>query len=229
MRPFLKTHQTNQSKIRRNFVIRISRRAWSCPANLVKRCLSPDAVANGEGRPTREQIIQSAAQRVDIGKVRCRSEATVVLLRGHVVRRAESLLLAGQLNVPIEQLRKTEIRQPWVSRFIKQNVLRLDVTVQDAALVSRVTGISRFGDDRSSARRVERARPRRAVKVVPRHPLHGDARDGVRSPNVEHAHDPGMIQPRQRLGFQPKPLKCLRMLPVLSPEALDGNRLAGLG
>ena len=81
----------------------------------MKRCLSPDAVANREGRPTRQQIVECAAKRVDIGKVRRRPKATVILLRGHVVRSAECLLLAGQLNVSVKQLCEPEIGQARVA------------------------------------------------------------------------------------------------------------------
>src|SRR5262249_3720114 len=100
---------------------------------------SRDRSLGPERRAAGEQLVEDGAQAVDVaggGEDRVAAR----LLRGDVARRADDRRGRGRARAGVEPLREAEVGDVGPARLVEQDVGRLEVAVQYAALVRVVDG-----------------------------------------------------------------------------------------
>ena len=131
------------------------RRAVRGPARASR---APSRRANG-ARPVSSGV-EDRPQAVDVGGRRDRAAAPDGLLGGHVGGRAQDRAGDGQARVGLDPLGQAEVGDVGLALGVEQDVGRLQVAVQDAALVGVVDGLGDLGDQPRGGPRVGRvARP----------------------------------------------------------------------
>ncbi len=166
-----------------------------------------------EGTLAREQPVEQHAERVEV-RLSVDGPAGELLGR-RVGERADELTVARDLVERFEQPRGPEVEELHASVALHQHVRRLQIAVDDAALVEVV---ERIGDGAHDADHLQRsprcAGPSARLGVD----LGGDAVEElhrqiglalVREPEAVDAHDVRVVEPRQR--------------PVLAIEARNGQ------
>ncbi len=122
-----------------------------------------------ERRPAGEQSVQRRAQGVHVGRRPDLASLAAGLLRRHVAGRAHDLARAGQPAVALDLLRQPEVGDPRVALLVEQDVARLQVAVNHAALVGILDRVGHRGHQRGRlAGRKRPARPAAGTGSGPR-------------------------------------------------------------
>ena len=121
-----------------------------------------------ERRPAGDQGIERRPQRIHVGRRADLAPLAAGLLRRHVAGRPHDLARAGQPAVALHLLGQAEVGDPRVAVLVEQDVGRLQVAVNHAALVGildglgdawRISAAASRGGSGPSARRWERLCP----------------------------------------------------------------------
>ncbi len=116
----------------------------------------------------REQDVKDVAQAVNVGRRRDCAPIARDLLRGHVAGGAELDVALREFERRMKALRQTEIDDERRACGVDQDIGRLQVTVQHAALVCVMNRTGHRGDELCRAFRIrERNRPLLVCAVLP--------------------------------------------------------------
>jgi hypothetical protein len=138
------------------------------------------------------------------------------LLRGHVVRRAEARAARGERRAAgrvADQLGDAEVGDLHAALRVEEEVFRLDVAVEHAALVGVLERLADLRHHRERLGGREAAGVHRLPQVHAVHVLHEQVREAAGLAEVEHAHDAGVREAREQ--------------PALAQEALGEVRVRG--
>ena len=121
-----------------------------------------------EGRAATQEVVEEGAETIDIAGHADLAALARRLFRGNVAGRAEHLARKGQVRSPKSKVRsggqplgQAEVGDAGLVERIDENIRRLEVAVEDAALVGVVDG---FGDELQVAGRAPRCQ-----RLVPHH------------------------------------------------------------
>ena len=103
-----------------------------------------------ERRPARHQRIERRPEGIHVSRRPHVTALAAGLLRRHVARRPHDLARAGQPAVGLQLLGQPEVGDPRVAVLVEQNIGRLQVAVDHAALVGVLDGLAHL---RPSVRR----------------------------------------------------------------------------
>ncbi len=162
-----------------------------------------------ERRPAREQLVEDGSQPIDVGRRADQRRTPAGLLRRHVAGSAHELAATGRIGPIVEPLGQAEIRDLEHSAGGHQDVGRLQVAVNDSALVGGVNGPCQGLDQMCGVTRLQcnaRESLRQALTV--------DILQGKEGTSVLLAHfvdldDVGVLHPRQQFPLSPEPGQVL--------------------
>ncbi len=175
-------------------------------------------------RPAGEQLVEDGAQAVNVRGGGQPLPGGAGLFRGHVRGRADDGLGLGQAAFLLEALGQAEVGELRIARAVQQHVGRLEVAVQDAALVGVMDGAGQgrhqageaclllIGGPVPLSRHLEFGEP--ASQAASFHELQGEVGLVVDLANVVDGDDVGMVQLGGGLG--------------LDAEAAQGRARGGL-
>ena len=154
--------------------------------------------------PAGEGLEQDAAERVDVG---ARSDRhSLDLLRCRVVDRAHPRAGARQPADRAGVLRQAEVGQIYVVLAGQQDVGRLDVAMDQVALVRSVKGTCNLTDEMHRARGRQRSAVDGLAQVRSLHPAHRDVESAVGLARLVHRDDVRVIDRRGDHPLAPEPL-----------------------
>ena len=173
-----------------------------------------------------QQLVQDDAERVDVR--RTGGLLAPGLLRGEIRRSSEHRSDLGQSSA-VDCVRDTEVRHLQCAVPREQEVLWLDVTMDEPALVGmRETCGSLSSQHRDPLRR-KGPRPQKLLGEVPAlDVLEDHERASIRLTTPEHAHDVWMGEPAGELGFPSEALAQMRVGGEVVGEELHGHRRIAL-
>ena len=178
------------------------------------------------GRHTRQAVVEHRAERVDVGAAVQR--VPLRLLGRHVVARAEHAARVGERRRVVDA-RDAEVGQLGVPIRRQQHVVRLDVTVHDAALVRVGEGRGHLHGDRERLGERQAPLERDAlVQVVPVDELADDERAPVRLAAVDDGDDAGVREQGERAGLALEAIDRVGRLQTPRVQELDGHGAAEL-
>ena len=146
------------------------------------------------------------------------------LLRGHVVRRAQRNAAAGQPRPIIQAPGQPEVRDLGGAVGGQEDVTRLQVAVDDPAVVGRLDGLSQRGDERRGPAGGEGSDRKPLGETSPFDELHREVRSPVVVADVVDLHDVGVSQARGGLGLALESLPFVGSGKVAGQQHLDGDR-----
>ncbi len=151
------------------------------------------------GRHARQAVVEQRAERVDVCAAVERSPLR--LLRRDVVAGAEHASGVGQRGLVVDA-RDAEVGQLRVPVGRQQDVVRLDVAVDHAALVGVGQGVGHLHRDRERLGEGQRALQRDAlVQVAAVDELAHDERTPIGLAAVDDGHDARVREQRERAGL----------------------------
>ena len=110
------------------------------------------AVGAVEGRLQGQELVEGHAQRVDVGPAVEQHVLARGLLRAHIPQGPDDAAAERDQRVTLD-LRQAEVGDPELAPVVHQQVGRLDVAVQDPALVGVVEGLGRLDAQPGHARK----------------------------------------------------------------------------
>jgi hypothetical protein len=170
----------------------------------------------------REHLVEDHAQRVDVRAAvhRLRFQR---LLRRHVSRRPSRRFRRGG-RIAVEHLRDAKIRDLHAAILRQQQVLRLDVTMHNPALVRKLQRLAEWWYDRERLLRRQLPGAKQLTQVHAVHVLHQQIEKAVRLAEIMDCDDVRMVQPGERLRLAGEPLRESRLLAPLRREELQGDK-----
>jgi hypothetical protein len=162
-----------------------------------------------------QDFVENRPQAVNIHG-RGRRAQSGSLLRSHVGGRAYHRPHQGQQGIRVDPTREAEIADPWLAVLIEQDVSRLQVAVENAALVGKMDGPGYADHQRGRhAWSSQEVAPGDAdSQASAQNQLHAEVVLPLPFSHLVNGDDVRMIQMRRRLGFPPKPrnLRLVRQL-----------------
>ena len=158
-----------------------------------------------ERRLTGEQSVQDRSQSVDVAQGRHQPLAPGGLLGSHVGRRAEDGARFGQAAIVLDLLRQAEVAHMRFALLVKENVGRLEITVEDAALVGVVNSLGDRDHELRGVLRVGGVRRECPAQARTADQLHREITLAVVLSHLVDRHDVGMVEPGDRLGLVLEP------------------------
>ena len=169
------------------------------------------------GHASGQQFVEHHADGVDIASRVDRRRIAEDLLRAHVGERAHQLSFTRVQRVrrlSLEQAGDAEVEHFRLARAIDEDVARLDVAVDDAAIVRVLDGVADSRDELEPRRDIERVRRDVLAQWRALDELHGEVRlrclADLRGPGLVDLRDAGMLQPAEHLRLA---LETLEHLP----------------
>ena len=123
------------------------------------------------------------------------------LLRRHVAGRAHDLTRAGQTAVALELLRQPEVGDPRVAVLVEQDVARLEVAVNHAALVGIVDRFGNRGHQRGRLAGRKRSVGQPLGQALALDEAHREVVLALVLADLEDRDDPGVIEIGRGLGL----------------------------
>ena len=139
-----------------------------------------------------------------------------VIEGAHELPRTREALLAGGLGQP-------EVSQECVVPTGDKDVLRLDVSVDQAGLVRRVERFSYRGENANRPPWVEFARDDHVLEVRPADQPHGDEHALIAVPRLVHGDDVRVVDPGLKLPLTPEPLAEHQVVAQVRRQHLERN------
>ena len=133
-------------------------------AHLVERL---DQRRTGKRCPACQQGVEDRAQAVDVGRRRERAPGTGRLLGRHVRGGPHRRARLRQLAVALDALGQPEVGDVRLAVLVQQDIGRLQVAMENAALVGMVNGLGDDGDNRAAARGSAANSASRLSRLVP--------------------------------------------------------------
>ena len=197
--------------------------------------VGPDPFAErafGKRRSAHEQVIERAAERVDVGTA-VGLVAVAGLFRRKIVGRPEDLLIVfagerGRLIIVAE--RQPEVENLHRAAPVEDQVCRLDIPVHDSFLVGMMEALRRLADKVSGIPHVEPPlllHLRMQVDAVDI--FHHDEVDRAGVIEVERTGDVLMAQPKSGLRLALEPGEVGALFDPFHRQHLDGHLLAQRG
>ena len=128
------------------------------------------------------------------------------LLRRHVAGRAHDLTRAGQTAVALELLRQPEVGDPRVAFLVEQDVARLEVAVDHAALVGIVDRVGHRGHQRGRLAGRQRPVGQPLRQALALDEAHREVVLALVLADLVDRHDARVVEVGRRLGLGVEPL-----------------------
>ena len=168
-----------------------------------------------------EHFVKDHAERIDVGAmVGCLGSR--VLFRGHVVRRADSLLLVWRAVAP-QHLGDAEVGDFHLAGLVEQQVFRLDVAVDDCMIVRVLQRVADWRHDGQGLFRLQPARAEELAQVHAVNILHQQVKQPVGLSEVVDRDNVRVTQFCERLGLASEAFGELRIFFPLGGEDLEGH------
>ena len=158
------------------------------------------------GHSAGEQLVENHTQRIHVAARIQRKWIALHLLRAHVCQRPDNhadVCLPRRLRVGIGETGYTEIQNLRLARFIHENVGRLQVTMDQAALMGMLHRIADSGHQFQPLPCIQMMIVAIGEQRLTTHQLHGEvrlfAKRSVRGSRFVDLGNPRMLQPPQRL------------------------------
>ena len=162
-----------------------------------------EAIVSNIRRVAGKHLVKQHSETVEIGAGVHRLAAN--LFRAHVARRAEGQAGPGHDRAAAETLGNAEVGQHRAAIFAEQNVLRLDVAVDDAAMVGVVQGAGDSpGDGQSVLGRQTGADA--LLQSIARQILHGQVVGALVGSDIVDGDDVRVAELRDDAAFMQKAL-----------------------
>jgi hypothetical protein len=180
-----------------------------------------------EGGPAGQQLIENGSEAVNVCRRRERLAASGSLLGGHVSRCPQNGTRLRQQALPRDLLRQAKVGHHWHSRLeladgrlrlcgvriLKQNVCRLQIPVQDAALMRMMNGTGNAGKQSYHCPvaivplRIVLAVGNGSCQTATLDQFHAQEWQSFVLADLENRHNVGMIQPGCGLGLAAETLQ----------------------
>ena len=172
-----------------------------------------------ERGPAGQQLVQNRAQAVDVGQRGDFPPLPGRLLRRHVGRRPHDGPGAGQLAVALNPPGQAKVGNVGLSLAVQQDVPRLEVAVDDAALVGVV---NRSSDRGEQPCRLLGGAPKASQRAA-LDQLHAEVRLPLVFADLVDGHDVGMIKVGRRFGLGAEAQRLIGGGHLPGQEHLEGH------
>ena len=220
LRIFLETLQTNRGKIDIDFRIPkpgTSRLGFQNQSNgFVGR-------PSSERRLTGEHLIKNCAERVNIGCCGQLFGPTRGLLGRHVARCPENIERIRDRAFLFDQTRQSEVGQMWFAILIEQNISRLDVAMQNAALVRELDRSRDFHEQFHRASDRYRLAPQNFIELSALDEFHTEVTRAVALADFVNRNNLRVLQTRRGLGLVTKTPQMWRARPLAKTDHFERN------
>jgi hypothetical protein len=176
-----------------------------------------------EGGPAGEQGVEDGAEAVDVAGGGHRAAPARGLLGRHVGRRPQDRPALRQLAVAADPPGQPEVADVGLAVVIDQDVGRLEVAVEDAALMRVVHRLGGLGHQPCRGARVGGVVGQPLLEARPADELHGEVAPPVVLADLEDRHDVRVVQQRDRLGLVLEPSQFVIAGQDVGPEHLEGD------
>ena len=182
--------QADRLQIARNAIVELAQALRLVVENLVQQ--HPEVAAEGE--LAGEQFVEDDTEAVHVAAAVDLARLTGRLLRAHVRRCAYDRPILSDPNVSGVALGEAEVHQARPANAVQHHIGRLDVTVDDAALMGV---IERFGKSGRDLAALAEGQPTGRHAVAERDAFYqfaGHERLAVHPPGIEESNDMWMLQ-----------------------------------
>ena len=152
-----------------------------------------------------EEGVEDRAETVDVNRRRACFGTPRGLLRRHVGRRSREGPRIVQVAVGFDPAGETKVGDVRRALFVDQDVGRLEVSVENPALMRMVDRLGRGDDQAGRGARVACEVVEPPVQALTRHELHTEVGQTAALADFVDRYDVRMVQPRDRLGLVAEP------------------------
>ena len=177
--------------------------------------------ATGERWMTSEQLIEDGAEPVNIGRARELRDVSGGLLGRDVTRGSQDVAGLRDRAFRFHQARQPEVGQMRFALDVEQNISRLDIAMNDSALMRVVRGAGEARDDLHRAPQRQRFAPNELIELSAFDELHAVKAGAVVFADIVDRHDPRVLQTGGRLGFAAETFQMRLARPMSQPDNLQ--------